>query len=55
MSKFVLANMKLPQTGGEGQGPRDGGQAWKTRENQLGKKPGHGGEDQRPGGWELWS
>lgn len=27
MSKFVLANMKLPQRGGEGQGPRGGGKS----------------------------
>ena len=54
MSKFVLANMKLPQRGGEGQGPRGWGQVQETRENQLRKKPGHRGEDQRPGR-ELWS
>lgn len=57
MSKFVLANMKLPQRG-KGRGHGAGAQVRETKEervNYVRNRGGHRVEDQRPGGRELWS
>jgi hypothetical protein len=54
MSKFVLANMKLPQRGGAGQKPRVESGSLRRRTNYLRNQGGEqGGPEAR--GRELWS